>query len=131
MNATRIFLLLILLLVPLMAHAALDASEKLSDPVLQTRAESLYRDIRCVVCQGQTIDGSDSEMAGALRAAVRFHLLAGDSDDAVRAFLRAQYGDSVLMKPPLRAGTWLLWFMPLLLLTGGGLIAARALRGRP
>jgi cytochrome c-type biogenesis protein CcmH len=105
-------------------HAATSPDEILADPVLEQRARGLARQLRCLVCQNQSIDDSDAELARDLRQIVRERLVAGDSDDEILAFLTARYGDFVLLKPPVEPATWGLWFGPLaLLLLGGGGIA--------
>lgn len=107
---------------------AVEPSEVLPDPALESRAREIGRALRCVVCQNQSIDDSSAEVARDMRRAVRERLTAGDSDGDVFAFMVARYGDYVLLKPPFKAGTLVLWLgAPLLLLVGGGalLIAAR------
>lgn len=112
------------------ARAALTPDEMLDDPVLEQRARDMSRELRCLVCQNQAIDDSDAELARDLRRLVRERIEAGDSDDDVRAFLVARYGDFVLFRPPLRPETWLLWFGPgLVLVLGAGLALVYA-RGR-
>jgi cytochrome c-type biogenesis protein CcmH len=81
----------------------------LKDPALEARAREIGRALRCVVCQNQAIDDSNAEVAHDMRRAVRERLAAGDSDDAVFAFMVARYGDYVLLKPPFKSGTLLLW----------------------
>jgi cytochrome c-type biogenesis protein CcmH len=113
------------------AQAATSPDEILADPVLEERARDLSRQLRCLVCQNQSIDDSDAELARDLRRLVRERLLAGDSDAEIIAFLTARYGDFVLLKPPVKPATWGLWFGPLalLLIAGGGLVVY--LRRRP
>jgi cytochrome c-type biogenesis protein CcmH len=125
--------LLPLLLSFLLATAALavEPSEMLKDPALEARARSISRELRCLVCQNQSIDESNADLAHDLRLIVRERLTAGDSDDQVRAFLVARYGDFVLLDPPFKAKTLLLWCGPavLLLIGAGGIYAL--LRRRP
>ena len=107
---------------------AVEPSEVLSDPVLEARARAIGQALRCVVCQNQSIDDSAAEVAHDMRRAVRERLTAGDSNDQVFAFMVARYGDYVLLKPPFKTGTLVLWLgAPLLLLIAGGalLVAAR------
>lgn len=105
------------------AFAATSPQEMLADPALEARARALGRELRCLVCQNQSIDDSDAELALDLRRLVRERLLAGDSDAEIRAFLVARYGDFVLLRPPVKPATWLLWFgPPAVLLVGGGLL---------
>ncbi|HEX5079414.1 MAG TPA: cytochrome c-type biogenesis protein [Geminicoccaceae bacterium] len=113
------------------AQAATSPDEILADPALEQRARALSRQLRCLVCQNQSIDDSDADLAHDLRRLVRERLLAGDSDEQIIAFLTARYGDFVLLKPPVEPATWGLWFGPLalLLLAGGGIVVY--LRRRP
>src|SRR5262249_12852254 len=92
-----------------------------SDPALEARAEAISRDIRCVVCQSESIEESDADIAHELRVIVREQLKAGASDDQVRAYLVARYGDFVLLKPPFKVKTALIWTGPFLLLLGAGI----------
>jgi cytochrome c-type biogenesis protein CcmH len=108
--------------------AATNPDEILADPVLEQRARELSKQLRCLVCQNQSIDDSDADLARDLRRIVRERLTAGDTDDQVMAFVTARYGDYVLLRPPLRAGTLALWFGPVVLLVAG--IAAIMLRRR-
>jgi cytochrome c-type biogenesis protein CcmH len=113
-------------------HAATSPDEILADPVLEQRARGLARQLRCLVCQNQSIDDSDAELAHDLRQLVRERLVAGDTDQEILAFLTARYGDFVLLKPPVEPATWGLWFGPLaLLLIGGGGIALYLARQTP
>jgi cytochrome c-type biogenesis protein CcmH len=110
---------------------AVEPSEMLKDPALEARAREIGRALRCVVCQNQAIDDSNAEVAHDMRRAVRERLTAGDSDEAVVAFMVARYGDYVLLKPPFKPGTLVLWLgAPLVLLVAGGalLLAARTRR---
>jgi cytochrome c-type biogenesis protein CcmH len=130
-----------LLLVCVLALAALispalavEPSEVLPDPALETRAREIGRALRCVVCQNQSIDDSSAEVARDMRRAVRERLTAGDSNGDVFAYMVARYGDYVLLKPPFKAGTLILWLgAPLLLLVAGAalLLAARRRRHTP
>jgi cytochrome c-type biogenesis protein CcmH len=111
-------------LVAVPALAITSPDEMLRDPALEARARALGKELRCLVCQNQSIDDSNAELARDLRRLVRERLVAGDSDAEIRAFLVERYGDFVLLKPPVGPGTWLLWFgPPALLLVGAGLIA--------
>ncbi len=120
----RAALAAILLLLALVApgFAALDPSEMLDDPAAEARARAISKELRCLVCQNQSIDDSDAELAHDLRALVRDRIRAGDTDAEVFAFVVARYGDFVLMTPPFTPATWLLWLAPgLVLVVGGGL----------
>lgn len=94
----------------------------LKDPALETRARTIMQGLRCLVCQNQSIEISDAELAGDLRRIVRERVAAGDTDDQVRAHLVARYGDWVLMRPPLKLSTLALWGGPPLLLIVGGVV---------
>jgi cytochrome c-type biogenesis protein CcmH len=91
---------------------AVEPGEMLADPALEARARTISRDIRCLVCQNQSIDDSQADLAHDLRVLIRERLTVGDSDAQVRAFLVARYGDFVLLEPPLKPKTYLLWFGP-------------------
>jgi cytochrome c-type biogenesis protein CcmH len=98
--------------------------ERLDDPVLQQRYEHLTRELRCLVCQNETIADSTASLAADLRREVREMMKAGKSDAEIRAFLTERYGDFVLYLPPVTPRTWLLWAAPALLLLGGVAVAA-------
>ncbi len=95
-------------------------SEQLADARLEARARHIGEELRCLVCQNETIDESDAPLAGDLRVLLRQRLLAGDSDRQAIQFIVARYGDFVLLKPPLEPTTILLWFGPFLVLIVGG-----------
>lgn len=122
-------LALVLLMLAGAAHAVLP-SEQLADPALEARAREISLGLRCQVCQNQSIDDSNAPLAADLRRAVRERLSAGDSDEAVVAYVVQRYGDYVLMRPPLRWGTALLWFGPALVLLAGATGAILHLRRR-
>jgi cytochrome c-type biogenesis protein CcmH len=127
----RLALALLLALWTLPALAATSPDEMLKDPALEARARTLSREFRCLVCQNESIDDSDADLAKDLRRIVRERLVAGDGDQAVRDYLVARYGQFVLLKPPLEPSTWLLWFGPLLtVVAGGGLIVLYLRRRR-
>jgi len=92
----------------------------MDDPALEARAMRLYGQLRCVVCQSQSIGESNAPLAEDMRAVVRERLLLGESDAEVIGFMRERYGEYVLMMPPLQANTLLLWGLPLALLVFGG-----------
>src|SRR6187431_3552850 len=100
---------------------AVQPDEILADPVLESRARELSRELRCMVCQNQSIDDSDAPLARDLRLLVRERIAGGDSDNQVIDFLVARYGEFVLLKPRLSPHTLLLWLLPPLALAGGGL----------
>jgi len=110
------------------AALAVQPDEIMPDPAQEARARALSREIRCMVCQNQSIDDSDASLARDLRLLVRERIAKGDSDREVRDFLVARYGEFVLLKPPFELHTLLLWLLPPLVLIGGGLALWR--RGR-
>src|SRR5580693_6655974 len=103
------------------AAYAVQPDEIMSDPARESRARNLSRELRCMVCQNQSIDDSEAPLARDLRLLVRERIAAGDSDAQVLDFLVARYGEFVLLKPRLEPHTWLLWLLPPLVLGGGGL----------
>ncbi|HLY56290.1 MAG TPA: cytochrome c-type biogenesis protein [Stellaceae bacterium] len=122
-------LLLLVLLVGGSAWAV-NPDERLADPALEARARAISQELRCLVCQNQSIDDSNADLAHDLRLLVRERLKAGDSDDQVLAYLRARYGDFVLLNPPVERATWLLWFGPPLVVLLGAAGIALGLRRR-
>jgi cytochrome c-type biogenesis protein CcmH len=100
---------------------AVQPDEIMSDPAKELRARDLSRELRCMVCQNQSIDDSEAPLARDLRLLVRERIAAGDSDAQVIDFLVARYGEFVLLKPRLKPHTLLLWLLPPLALAGGGL----------
>lgn len=100
---------------------AVQPDEILADPVHESRARDLSRELRCMVCQNQSIDDSDAPLARDLRLLVRERITSGDSNSQVIEFLVARYGDFVLLRPRFIGVTLLLWFLPPLVLSGGGL----------
>ena len=122
MMRALVVLLVGALLVP--AHA-IDPGEALGDPALEARARALSVEFRCLVCQNQSIDDSDAPLARDLRAMVRARLLAGDSDQDIRAAVTARYGEFVLFRPRFGGPTAVLWLLPLLLLSIAGWFAIR------
>jgi cytochrome c-type biogenesis protein CcmH len=99
--------------------------DRLSDPAQETRARELSRELRCLVCQNQSIEDSNAPLARDLRRIVRERVVAGDSDRAVLDYLVQRYGEWVLLKPRFNAQTLLLWLGPvLLLMLGGGIVFA-------
>jgi cytochrome c-type biogenesis protein CcmH len=103
----------------------------LADPALEARAKALQRELRCLVCQGESIDESNAPLAADLRRLIREQIKAGQTDDQIKDFLVARYGAFVLMKPPVREDTVLLWFGPaLLIVIGGAAIAVTIARSR-
>lgn len=109
---------------------AVNPSERLSDPALEARARDLSKELRCLVCQNQSIDESDADLAQDLRILVRERLTAGDSDEEVLAYLTDRYGAFVRLKPPLSASTIALWALPFLIAALAIAGSARYLRKR-
>ena len=126
--------LLVLLAAPVLA-VMLTAAEPpaapdrpLADATQEARAQALFKDVRCVVCQHEAIADSPAGVAGDMRRLIREEIASGATDQQVRDDLVRRFGDYVLFTPPVRAGTWLLWFGPFLLVIGAGL--ALMLRSR-
>ena len=130
---TRIFLLAFILVLsaPVFSWAVVQPDEMLQNPVLEARARTLSQQLRCMVCQNESIDESDAPLAHDLRVLVRERLQAGDSDAQVLDFLVARYGEFVLLKPRLSWRTAMLWGLPPgLLLIGITLLVVAAARRR-
>ena len=126
-----LFALLLLLAIPAFA---VEPNERLADPALEARARALSRGLRCLVCRNESIDESHADLAHDVRVLLRERLLAGDSDAAAIRFITDRYGDFVLLEPPLKASTMVLWIAPPALLViafGGVLLAARRRRVPP
>lgn len=102
---------------------AVEPDEKLDDPVLEERARDISQNLRCVVCQNQSIDDSSAGIARDLRILIRERLVAGDTNDEAIQFVVSRYGDFVLLRPPFRPETYFLWFGPFLFLGAGLLLA--------
>lgn len=118
MNWFRAFIVALSMLSVYSAHAV-QPDEVLPDTALETRARNLSRELRCMVCQNQSIDDSDAPLARDLRLLVRERLKAGDNDTQILDFLVARYGDFVLLKPRFTSHTALLWLLPVLVLIAG------------
>ena len=113
-----------------MQALAIDTGRAFEDPEQQARYELLIKDLRCLVCQNQSIADSNATLASDLRREVREMMIAGQSDEQIREFMTARYGDFVLYRPPVSPRTWLLWSAPVLLLLGGLGIAAMVVMRR-
>lgn len=122
-KSARAILVVLSLIVASAAAYAVQPNEVLPDPALEARARGLSANLRCLVCQNQSIDDSDAPLARDLRLLVRERLVAGDSDAEVTRFLVARYGEFVLLRPPLGWHTLMLWLTPvlLLMLAAGGI----------
>ncbi|MDZ5698350.1 cytochrome c-type biogenesis protein [Chelativorans sp. M5D2P16] len=119
--------LLLALAVP--AHAV-QPDEMLGDPALEQRAREISAELRCMVCQNQSIDDSDAELARDLRVLVRERIRAGDTDAEVLDYVVSRYGEFVLLKPRFSLRNALLWATPVLVLLGGGMLLLVSLRRR-
>lgn len=117
-----------LYLLLLVGNASAIDVETLEDPVLRERYEIITEELRCLVCQNQTIADSNAELAIDLRNQVREMLQKGDSDDQIRDYMTARYGDFVLYKPRFGPNTWALWIAPVALLLGGFVVLLRIVR---
>lgn len=113
-----VFVLLCLSWAPVPA-TAVQPGEMLADPALELRARELSAELRCLVCQNQSIDDSSAPLARDLRLVVRERLVAGDSNDQVMRYVVDRYGEFILLRPPLRLGTIILWITPLIVLAAG------------
>ena len=129
----RLLLAVVLMLLAAPAFAV-NPDEVLADPVLEARAGALSAELRCMVCQNQSIDDSNADLAKDLRLLVRERIIDGDSDEAVLNYIVSRYGEFVLLKPRLGIKTVLLWGAPVLLVLAGGfslLVFARRRAGKP
>ena len=117
--------LLALLLLPSLAQAAFLPTDRLADPAAEARAQAIGREVRCMVCQGQSIEDSDADLARDLRRIIRERLEAGDADPAVRGYLQNRYGDFILLRPPVSIATALLWGTPAFALLFGLFLVRR------
>ncbi len=125
----KALLLLFVLLAPV--SLGVEPDEQLADPALEARAREISLGLRCLVCQNQSIDDSNAALARDLRILVRQRLESGDSDQDVRAYVVARYGQFVLLKPPFNLSTLILWLTPALVLLVGATAAYLRWRGTP
>jgi cytochrome c-type biogenesis protein CcmH len=123
----RVVLFLVLLAASGAAMAA-PVADTFSNPATETRARALQRQLRCLVCQGESIDESGATLAADLRHLVRQQIADGKSDSQIKDYLVARYGDFILMQPPLQADTYVLWLAPFIVLLGAGGVAFWAIR---
>jgi len=110
---------------------AVPPDEQLKDPVLEAQAREVSKEIRCLVCQNQSIDDSDADLAKDLRKVIRERITAGDDDAQIKDYLVTRYGEFILLKPRLNRQTALLWGSPLIMVLIGIFFAGFALRRRP
>jgi cytochrome c-type biogenesis protein CcmH len=109
--------------------AAPDPADMLKDPAQEARARTLFHQVRCVVCQNESIDDSEADLAHDLRQLIRSQVAAGKSDAEIQAFLVSKYGDFILLKPRFNAMTAIIWVVPFAIVAGGvGLLIARRRR---
>ena len=127
-------LIALLLATPALADSSLPpahwANRQLPDPRQEQQAQALMEEIRCLVCQGQSIADSDADLAGDMRDMIRRRIAAGEKSSAIRSWLIQRYGAWITFRPPSEPLTWPLWLAPLVLLVVGGLIARMRLKGR-
>jgi cytochrome c-type biogenesis protein CcmH len=110
---------------------AVQPNEILSDPALEARARALSAELRCLVCQNESIDESHADLARDLRLLIRERIVQGQSNAEIRAFLVSRYGDFILLNPPFKPTTWLLWLSPVMILLLGGWAIMQATGRRP
>ncbi len=123
-------LLILMVLVPFQSAFAVNPDEVLENPALEKRARELSTRLRCLVCQNQSIDDSDADLARDLRILVRERLTKGDSNNQVLDYLVARYGEFVLLNPRVSAKTYLLWGTPVVLILVGAIVLVISVRGR-
>lgn len=124
MVKNRLFMLILAIIVSIPLNAsAVEPSEILQNPQLELRARNLSQNIRCLVCQNQSIDDSNASLARDLRKIVREQLVSGASDSEIYEFLIARYGDFILLRPPVKATTYILWYGPLFIFFAGLLLS--------
>jgi cytochrome c-type biogenesis protein CcmH len=131
--ALRLTLLLLSMsagLVGARAAGSVDVYGELENPALQSRYEHITQDLRCLVCQNESIADSNVELAADLRRQVREMLIAGKSDDAIFKFMTDRYGEFVRFNPPLTPKTWLIWGAPFIMVAGGAIVIVRIARRR-
>ncbi|TDI59560.1 MAG: cytochrome c-type biogenesis protein CcmH [Alphaproteobacteria bacterium] len=118
--------LILVIALPVMASGV--DENVLADPAKEAEARAIMEDLRCLVCQNQSIDDSNADMAADLRAVVRERVLAGDNAPQIYDYMVARYGDWILMRPPVNESTWVLWLMPAILIVLGLLVISVFLR---
>ncbi len=126
----KIFLLMILCALSFSSSFAKDATPLADDPVTEQRLISISEEMRCLVCQNESLAGSRSDLANDLRREIRTLIKEGKSDDQIRNFMVERYGDFVLYRPPVKPITWLLWIGPFIILLIGIAVLFTYLRRR-
>jgi cytochrome c-type biogenesis protein CcmH len=121
----RLILCFLLLAAPALAAPVADT---FSDSAMEARARHLQRQLRCLVCQGESIDESNADLAADLRHLVRQQMADGKTDQQIEDFLVARYGNFILMRPPVEPDTYVLWFAPFIVLIGAGGVAIWVIR---
>ena len=124
-TAARALLLALALAFP---ARAVEPAEKLANPALEARARQVSQGLRCLVCQNESIDESHADLAHDVRVLLRERITAGDTDAQATAYIVARYGEFVLLEPPMKRSTYLLWFSPVLLLAAAAAAVALAAR---
>ncbi|PIB90961.1 cytochrome c-type biogenesis protein [Caulobacter sp. FWC2] len=127
---SRVRALLVAVAAVALMGSASEPTERLPDPAQEARARDLFKEVRCLVCQNESIDDSEAQLAGDLRRIVREQVKAGRSDGEIRAFLVQRYGEFVLLKPRFSAGNAALWLAPVGVLLIGGVLMVGLLRRR-
>lgn len=127
----RLALVLFALLTLAGSAGAVEPGERLGDPALEARARAVSKELRCLVCQNESIDDSNADLAHDLRVLLRERIAAGDSDQQALDFLVSRYGDFVRLRPPVEPATYALWFGPFALLAIGAVGSVLYLRRRP
>lgn len=125
---TRLVFLLIFTVLAGGVAAAAPVADTFANPQVEDRARALQRQLRCLVCQGESIDESQAPLAAELRHLVREQMAEGKSDTEIKQYLVARYGDFILMKPPLQPDTYILWLAPFMVLLGAGGVAFWVIR---
>jgi len=113
------------------AWAVSDPGEMLANPVLERRAEAIGEQLRCLVCQNESVEQSDADLARDLRRIIRQRVVAGQSNQQIIAWMTARYGDFIRLRPPFEARTLALWGAPVIALGVGGAVVLLASRRRP
>lgn len=125
----KYFYFLCIILLPLIAHAS-SLETKLENPIEEARAQAIFKQLRCMVCAGESIHDSNADLAKDLRQLVRERIRSGESDEAVITYLTSRYGESILMEPPVNYSTYFLWFGPVVFLIVGVVVVAMGISAK-